>query len=168
MSDFYGALESTSFRVRDIDAFLADPDVQWLKDHAKEDGFFDENYDGYFNFGWYGLYPSTVLQDVENYGANDEWFELDICTAIQRHILPGDVCQIGVSGNEKLRYIGGDIRWVTSKGIVDFAGVTEWSQKLTEESLRDFIGNLSTQLTALAINQVPRAARWLSRLWSSK
>lgn len=148
MADFYGCLESTSFRVKDRDAWLADPDVQRVKAHAtSEEGFFEESEkgDGYWAFGWYGQYPSWILT---TFSENDEESEdLDITDVIQRHIVPGDVCRIGISGNEKLRYIGGGICWVSSTGTVYFEGTTEWSEKITVEGfkadVREFLGHVT-------------------------
>lgn len=132
MADFYGCLESSSFRVRDRELFLADPQVQEIQAHASTDGFFREE-DGYFAFGWYGQYPSMVLEIRDN--EEGEPVELDIADVIRRHIFPGDVCQIGISGNEKLRYIGGPICWVTSKGTAELSAETRWSDKLREADL---------------------------------
>jgi hypothetical protein len=145
MADFYGCLESTSFRVKDRAAFLADPDVQYLANHAKAEGFFDEDGET-FSFGWYGQYPSAMLTDYDT--DTDEEKEMSICEVIQRHILPGDVCQIGISGNENLRYIGGGIQWVTSKGVVSFNGVTEWSNRIRETDLREFADDFVKQVRA--------------------
>ena len=133
MSDFYGALSSTSFRVKDKAKFLADPDTEKLKKIVTDnDGFFeDEN--GYFSFGWLGQYPSWIIQEFDDDGG--ELPEFNICTLIAAYILPGDICRIGISGNEKLRYIGGGIVWISSQGIAYFEGTTEWSTKITTKSL---------------------------------
>ncbi len=144
MSDFYGCLESTSFRVKDTPAFLAEPAVQQAKKIAD---FFDQNEDGYFHFGWYGQYPTPVLTEWND--ETDEEIEYDLLDAIQRHIREGDLCQIGVSGNEKLRYIGGGLWFITSKGVASFDGVTEWSNKLTPKVVRDDIAKLLKAVKAL-------------------
>lgn len=136
MADFYGALSSTSFRVKDREAWLADPDVQRLQAQAEGDGFFEESR-GHWAFGWYGQYPSWVLSEYNP--DTDESDDLDLTNVIERHILPGDVCQIGVSGNEKLRYIGGGLCWVTSRGTAYIDATTQWDQKLTEKSLRSIV-----------------------------
>jgi hypothetical protein len=132
MADFYGCLESTSFRVKDRAAFLSDPEVAVLQ--AQENGFWQED-DGFFSFGWYGQYPSVVLT---LYGDDlpDGSREINISETIHRHIFPGDVCQIGVSGNEKLLYIGGDMWWITSKGIISIDGQTCCEDRLTEDCIR--------------------------------
>lgn len=147
MADFYGCLESTSFRVKERAAFLADRDVQLLRSHIKgQDGFFEEE-ENYFSFGWYSLYPSWMIQ-LENPQVGTD-AEVDISDVIQRHILPGDVCQIGISGNEKLRYIGGVMCWISAKGTAYFNGVTEWSWKLDENSLRGLLFDFASQVTRL-------------------
>src|SRR6266480_3591522 len=71
--------------------------------------------DGYFHFGWSGQYPSVQIPSSDDLQGEDE---LDITGVIEMHILPGDICQIGVSGNQKLCDIGGPLIWVTSKGTV--------------------------------------------------
>lgn len=143
MADFYGCLESTSFRVKDRASFLADADVQHIANHAKAEGFFEENGET-FSFGWYGQYPSTVLTYCD--ASTDEEKEVSVCDVIHRHILPGDVCQIGISGNEKLRYIGGELQWVTSKGVASFNGVTEWSEQITETDLLALVDDFTQQV----------------------
>ena len=133
MADFYGCLMATEFRVKDREAWLADPDVQELKSLAESEGFFGENSDGgYWSFGWHGQYPSPALTELDDEG-NEK--ETNFLAAIQRHIRPGDVCQVGVSGNEKLRYIGGGIWFVTSEGIADFPGVTDWQERVSAGEL---------------------------------
>ena len=134
MSDFYGCLESTSFRVRDKLLFLADADVQRVMAFAKSDGFFNEDSDGYFTFGWYGQYPSWVLDTTHD----EQEAPTDIPELLQRHIMPGDVCQIGISGNEKLRYIGGDMCWITSNGVAYLNAHTEWADRLTLTDLASY------------------------------
>ena len=159
MADFYGCLLSTRFRVKDREKFLADPEVQILKNHAeKNDGFFDEE-NGYFLFGWSGSYPGVHIrrdeEEEEEVDLDDGDAELDdgkaeqevepddnkahglldITEVIEEHILPGDVCQIGISGNEKLWYIGGWVGWVTSKGTITFNATIESDAILTEDDL---------------------------------
>lgn len=140
MADFYGTLSSTSFRVKDREAWLADPDVQKIKNHAQgeDGGFFLGEYNrpgkaGYWAFGWYGQYPSWTLTEWDN---EDNETEFDIPSVLQRHILPGDVCQIGVSGNEKLRYIGGAMCWITSAGIAYFDAATAWDTVISPGEIR--------------------------------
>jgi hypothetical protein len=157
MSDFYGCLESTSFRVMDRAAFLADPEVALLKAHAvSEEGFFVED-DGYFSFGWYGQYPSIELPIFDD-DLPDGVRYVDIGEAIRVHILPGDVCQIGVSGNEKLRYIGGYIWWVTSNGVVAINGQTCWEDRLTENGIRGVAERLAKQVDDLCLRTNDQAA----------
>jgi hypothetical protein len=126
--------------VKDRDAFHADPDVKKLKHKTAEDGFFNEDDSGYFSFGWIDQYPSwyiTYMVDnpSDDDDASEKEVELDFTDVVQRHIFPGDVCRIQVSGNEKLRYIGGGICWVTSKGKAYFDGETCWDCKLNTEEL---------------------------------
>ncbi len=148
MSDFYGCLESTSFRVKDRAAFMADPDVVVLREHASnEEGFWHQKNE-YFSFGWYDQYPSIVLTVYYNDFSNESR-DVDIAETIRNHILPGDVCQIGISGNEKLRYIGGAICWVTSKGIIMIDGQTCWENQLTENSIRGIVEKLAKETDGL-------------------
>lgn len=146
MADFIGCLESTSFRVKDRESWLADPVVQKLKETAERDGFFEEDDGGYWAFGWYGQYPSPVLSAFNEKGEEEEY---DILDAIQRHIRPGDACQVSVSGNENLRYIGGPVWFVTSRGTATFDATTEWGSILTEESLRGLAERFHREVDAL-------------------
>src|SRR6266480_8035672 len=68
--------------------------------------------DGYFHFGWSGQYPSVQIPSSDDLQGEDE---VDIPGVIEMHILPGDICQIGVSGNQKLCDIGGPLIWVPRK-----------------------------------------------------
>ena len=89
---------------------MADLDVARLQEHIKsEDGFFEEEPEGWFAFGWTGQYPGTVIQRQTR-------GDLDICEIIRKHIKPRDVCQVQVSGSEKLRCIGGELLWISSEG----------------------------------------------------
>lgn len=160
MADFYGCLECTSFRVKDREAWLADPDVDRLHLYAeRESGFFHEA-EGYWAFGWSGQYPSHVLteyceldRDACDREHNDgQEHELDITDVIERHILPGDVCQIGVSGNEKLRYIGGAILYVTSKGTAHWNGCTDWGERITTAGLHDRVVAFCDQLDGMILD----------------
>ena len=144
MADFYGCREATAFRVKNRDAWLADQDVQQLTKYAQSEGFIEEN-DGYWSFGWYDQYPSSILT---TYDGDDE-LETDIAEAVRRHILPGDACQIGVSGNEKLRYIGGALQFVTAQGVTYLDGQTSWEDRLTYDSLRTRITQLSSDIAAI-------------------
>jgi hypothetical protein len=145
MADFRGCLESTSFRVKDRAAFLGRSRRSVHRPSFKSRGFFDENGET-FSFGWYGQYPSTILATDDTDGGEEK--ELSICDIIYRHILPGDVCQIGISGNEKLRYIGGEIHWVASKGVASFNGITEWSTRLTDTDLLKLADDFVQQVRA--------------------
>jgi hypothetical protein len=150
MADFYGSLSSTSFHVKDREAFLADPDVQKIQGHALSlDGFFEEE-DGTFAFGWHDQYPSTVLQLMdEDEDENGETPELDICEVVRKHIADGEICQIGISGNEKLRYIGGSLNWVSSKGTAYFDGQTCWQDVVTAKSLSERVTGLGKEINSL-------------------
>lgn len=85
------------------------------------------------------------LHDVEKqFAAGIEDRELDIADVIQRHIVPGEVCQIGVSGNEKLRYIGGSVSYVTSHGSILLDMRTAYDEILTLSEVAEMmrrIGN---------------------------
>ena len=162
MSDFYGALESTSFRVKDREAFLADPAIAYLQEMVKQpfyNGFFEEDtqHPGYYAFGWNDQYPDPVIKrpateadPPESRWEEDENFvAYDLLEVIQRHILPGDVCRVQVSGQEKLLYVGGGLWWVTSRGIVDFDAHTHWDEKLTEADWAKEVGDFHAQVGAL-------------------
>jgi|HubBroStandDraft_6_1064221.scaffolds.fasta_scaffold1307004_1 hypothetical protein len=142
MANFCGCLLSTSFRVKDRVAFLADPEVAVIG--GQEEGFFNEDVDGYFSFGWYNDCPSILLTLYDD-NLPDGERDFAIVETIRLHILPGDVCQIGVSGNEKLRYVGCCVWWVTSKGVIGINGETEWESKLTERSIRRVVDELAKQ-----------------------
>jgi hypothetical protein len=152
MADFYGCLSSTSFRVKDREAFLADPEVKFIKDWARGNcGFFVSDDDsGFFAFGWEGNYPNCIDppsdEDLYQDPVDSSSYLAGI---IQRHILPGDVCQIGISGREKFRFIGGTITWVTSKGSVCFDGFTGYRDKHDSDSLKDEVEKLSTGVASI-------------------
>lgn len=142
MADFYGTLISTSFR----GTFLADLDVKKILEHAKGEGFFDQD-EGRWAFGFYGQYPSTVLQfDRDD---QDEPEELDICEVIQRHLVDGDVCAIAISGNEKLRYNGGQTAYVSARGTVYVDGGAEWSTALTVDQIKARLREYAEQAETL-------------------
>ena len=134
MADFYGCLLSTSFTVKDTAAFLADPDVETIKRHCEaENGFFEVDHGaGVWAFGWEGQYPGMVLNGTDDDGTETE---LDITDVIQRHITPGEACKIAVTGNEKLRYTGGLICFVTAKGTAYFDATVDWAERLTENDV---------------------------------
>lgn len=136
MADFYGCLMSTSFRVKDRDAFLDDPEFQDWRDYAKAlGGFFDDGRTfGQFAIGYEGLYPSTVrLNDTQEQ-------ETSLADLIHRHIADEEVAVIAVSGNEKLRYIGGVICFVTASGIVYWSQpCVAWDDHITPDTLRESV-----------------------------
>jgi len=135
MADFNGCLEASSFRVRDRAAWVGDPVYAVLADTvAAEQGFLEEEAGGYWAFGWSGQYPSPVIQTYN--AETEDYNEYDLLDLIMNHILPGDVCQISVSGNEKLRYIGGTVWWVSSTGISYIGATTAWDTKMTVADLR--------------------------------
>jgi hypothetical protein len=149
MANFSGCLLSTPFQVKDRKVFLADPDVQRIIKHVAsvgpyEEGFFEEE-DGCFAFGWCGQYPPTIL----TYWDDDNLNEIEITNVIQTHTLPGDVCRIGVSDNDRLRHIGSKIVFVASKGIAYFKGLTEWSDKLGVDALKAQAAEFSTAVAAI-------------------
>lgn len=169
MAVFWGCLESTSFRVRDKEKFLADPGVQCIQKHANaEDGFFDVEEDGYVNFGWSGQYPGIIVKEWDD--KTQTCPEVNITEVISKHILPGDACQVGISGNErrgneKLRYIGGSIYYITSKGVAEFPGVTEYSDRLDTEYLVKLMKDFSKAIIETADwRMIQRGKRHLSEL----
>lgn len=147
MSDFYGTLISSSFRVKDDGTFLADPDVKKIIEHGNAEGGFFEQDQGRWAFGFFGQYPSTVLQI--DHDDQDEPEELDICEVIQRHIVDGDVCAIAISGNEKLRYNGGQTAYVSARGTVYVDGGAEWSTALTVDQVKARLREYAEQAETL-------------------
>lgn len=135
MADFYGTLLSSSFCVRNLRKFLADPEVKWLIEFVRgEGGFFDQN-GKYFAFGYDGQYPSLLLSRWKD-GNHEDEETADVADIIQRHIHPKCACKIVVSGNEKLRSNGGDIVYVTAEGWLYLNGGVYWELKYTVDSLR--------------------------------
>jgi hypothetical protein len=129
MADFYGTLLSTSFRVKNDAAFLADSDIRQFKTHCEENGFFERCEDGYWAFGWDGQYPSLMLHE---YGeSREEDKHIDVPEAIKRHIAEDGACCIRVSGNEKLRYNGGTVAYISAHGVVWIDAHTDWTTRLT-------------------------------------
>jgi hypothetical protein len=130
MSDFCGCLATTSFRVKDRDAFWADPDTQRVMKHASDQaGIFFEN-DTYFSFAWEGLNPDWGLSGYWD----KEISGVDLVEFVQRHILPSDVCRIQLSGAED-SYCANYEVWVTSQRDVFIDGGTTWQQRLVESDL---------------------------------
>jgi hypothetical protein len=121
MADFYGCLESTSFQVKDLQVFLADAEVQMIQEEVKlNEGFFQVEDDNFISFGWSGQHPDVLLSVYDDEPDTEPVREIYITEVIRRHIKKGQVCQIGISGNEKLRYIGGALYWITTKGVAFF------------------------------------------------
>lgn len=175
MSDFYGCLESTSFRVKDGNKFLADPKVKLIIAYAKDNEGFFEEIDGYFSFGWSGAYPSPVVQFSDD-GAgctndddlgtcyqinaavrcphceslNDGMYEIDLTELIQFHIVEdeqaGNICQIATSGNKKLIEVGGGLWWITSKGVVSFDACVSWDQAFNREDTLSMVKNFVSDM----------------------
>lgn len=86
-----------------------------------------------------------LREDLVKY-VDQAYVDGDITEVVRRHIVPGDVCQIGISGNEKLRYIGGPLIWVTSDDVTAFDAQTEWGERLTETGLRDMVARLASSV----------------------
>lgn len=59
---------------------------------------------------------------------------------------PLPVDQWVISGNEKLRYIGGALWWVSSEGLALFDGTTAWNERLTVETLIVLLEQTRTQV----------------------
>lgn len=147
MADFYGALSSTAFRVKDREAFLADPAVAAAKEYATSEGGFFEEEEGYFSFAWHGQYPSWIIQQWDETG--EDLHEHDLALAIVDHILPGDVCKIAIGGSEKLRYINGVAAYITSRGVVYYDETVQWSYRLTEGVMKQEVGVFHDSILAI-------------------
>jgi hypothetical protein len=147
MADFYGALLTTSFRVKDPAAYAADPVIQHFLDKAQTARFgvdLPKTPDDYTALGWDDQYPGSVdmVWDDET---NDE-VEYNLAATIQKHIHPEDACIIQVSGSEKLRYVGGEIAFVTSKGTVWFPfGSNAWDDKMDKKRVYDLLTTFGEQ-----------------------
>ena len=148
MSDYYGALSSSSFRVKDRDAWLADPAVQKLKDHAAaRDGFLDEDEPNQWSFGWTDQYPSLEISWWDE-DRNEEG-SLNLTEVIQSHIADGEVCKVAVGGHEKLKYVGGSLTLITSKGIAYLDTGVSWDEKLSPESVKEPLDAFLTVATEI-------------------
>ena len=163
MADFYGCLETSGFHVLNDKAFLADPTIVRLQRTIKQEGgFFEKDKKWGWAFGWSGQYPDPCIEqqmDCPRHGDNDllcdaecpdNIVSFNILDAIQRHIVPGEVCQVGVSGNEKLRYIGGGLWFVTRKGIACFdGGLVRWDSRFDRSGLRDLAHEFVADVEAI-------------------
>lgn len=125
MADFYGTLISTSFRVKNERKFLDDPNVQLLIRHVQSRGGFFEQENGYWAFGFDDQYPSTT------WSTWDDEHEYNMVDILMPHLRKGQLCQISISGNEKLRYNGGATVFFTKdhQTWVDMA--CDWSERAT-------------------------------------
>jgi hypothetical protein len=135
MSDYFGAVLSTSFRVNDESAFSADAEVQLMRDQANRcdgayGGFFEKEAD-HWAFGWIDMWPDYIE------GVDREWISL--AGVIRRHIVDGDVCKIVVSGHEKLRYVGGPVWYVSSQQIVRVDSGATHDERLIIDDLQRVI-----------------------------
>jgi hypothetical protein len=143
LADFYGILIATSFRVKDVAAFRADPDFERLMDKASE-GFQKPDDKGYWAFGWEDQYPSPVFQTSN---AEGEERDHDMLEFVQRHIHPEDACVVMVSGHEKLRYGGYGIWIVTAGSVVSFPfGQVAWDTRYTRVDVESLVSDFAGQI----------------------
>ena len=200
MADFYGALLTTSFRVKDPEAFSLDPVVQHFYDKARQSGFgvaMPKTTEDYTALGWDGQYPGSVdteyddgvacktcreqfvtedgvaayqrlrhhlsqhredvaaltddeVDDCYDYAEVD--VEYNLTDAIEKHIHDDDVCVLQVSGAEKLRYIGGEVAFITNKGTVWFPfGSNAWDDKMNKKRVYDLLTKFGEQTTELGL-----------------
>ena len=135
MSDFYGALLSASFKVKNTTKFWADPKVRNMKkwiDNAQ--GFFEADKKTHLiAFGFDGQYPSSIVTEFSDTGSDIEW---DMAEVIRPHLRPRETVVIGVSGQEKLRCIGGILIVVTGKGVAHSdLPVVDWTDRCTGKTV---------------------------------
>ena len=145
MAGFYGTLISSSFRVKDDALFLADPLVKLIQRRVEEcEGFF-EKHEGAWAFGWMDD-QDPQLFDV---WGDDEDAEADLGSAIQPHIVEGDVCKITVFGNEKLRYNGGVVWFVSAQWVLLFDTINSWDDRYSTSDVETMFAEFVEATEAL-------------------
>lgn len=118
MADMHGAVRSSYFKVKDVDAFK-----RWFAEHVQ----FGDNIDVWDNddgvaFGSYEMYPSAWPNHPadEDEDIEAQPWDLDAFAAeLRQHLLPGETFNVVAAGNEKLRYVGAqqliithdDVKW---------------------------------------------------------
>jgi hypothetical protein len=127
-------LLSTDFRVKDEAAWKADLDFGKLVALAGDgDGFVKRDADGYWSFGWDGLYPRLIIAEVDD--DTDQETETDLSHLVARHIVEEDVCIVRVSGSEKLIYCGGDVWFIAAGRPVWVGQLTGWHTRETRATV---------------------------------
>jgi hypothetical protein len=151
MADNYGFVSSSVFRVKDRKAFMADPEVKFIKDYARsKNGFFESSdHRTAFFFGWKEQYPSQGFRP-----GSDISKQFEITDVIQRHIVPGDVCEIHIGYHEPLRRdmltgINGNITWVTSKGSAFFDGFLDDGRRISASWLKSDAARLARNIASI-------------------
>jgi hypothetical protein len=148
MANYCGTVLSTSFRVKDHEVFLADPEVQRFISHVEsEQGFFERDGE-YWAFGWEAINPDLIIYSSDPDSETEE-VEVNVCEVIRRHIVDDDVCEIRASGNEKLRYNGGSLAFVSAKAVIEIEAVTGHPGKLTVDGVRQTLSEYARAAEAL-------------------
>ena len=134
-----GAVRSSSFPVRDMVAFNADPNVQRLKAKCENaavwhgGGFFDiDPGTGLVAFGWAGQY--MVVESDDN-----------AAEIIQPHLPDGTLVRIIASDYEGVRYVSAIMVIVSSTGIAyleGFMGSKVVTPEMVWRDLGPFVENM--------------------------
>lgn len=172
MSSYYGAVVSSPFRVRDREAFLDDPTFKAINDNLQsgpyDTSYFEENLDGSFSIGYEGESPSVfiyatepckchkdageasaalIAADVkcpECNGYNEIEVEHSVPDLIAKHIKPGTLCRITLSGNRKLALAGGTLYLITEHGFDSIDTVASYDEaRYINDEIRDLSRTLA-------------------------
>ena len=132
MSNYYGVVRTNYFHVKDEEQFRA----LMAKTAGDEDGIelWDDVIDGdgnpMFGFGVYGGI-SGVLNDEDEY--DDDSYDRFI-DDLKECVAEDDAILIFEAGHEKLRYVGGGVTIITSKGV-EYINLEESARKIVRELL---------------------------------
>lgn len=131
MANYYGMTRTNYFHVKDVDRFreiinkTATADVIgeeltiWPPQKA-DDGTLLFSFGGYTSILGFEVLPDGVTEEEYNNNPYDYDVEYDydaFAAALQEVVVPGDAIIIQEIGNEKLRYLVGDITIITSDDI---------------------------------------------------
>ncbi len=132
MSNYYGVVRTNYFHVKDVEQFRA----LMAKTAGDEDGIelWDDEVDGdgnpMFGFGVYGGI-SGVLNDEDEY--DDDSYDRFI-DGLKESVAEDDAILIFEAGHEKLRYVGGGVTIITSKGV-EYINLEDSARKIVRELL---------------------------------
>lgn len=132
MSNYYGVVRTNYFHVKDEEQFRA----LMAKTAGDEDGIelWDDVIDGdgnpMFSFGVYGGI-SGIQNDDDEY--DDDSYDRFI-DGLKECVAEDDVILIFEAGHEKLRYVGGGVTIITSKGV-EYVNLEDSARKIVRELL---------------------------------